>query len=133
MQWCKKNKNVLSGKIPPQEVPNSSSDYSIVHPHLDEWSAHLCFDALRRITPLNRDKKGAKTIEICGINYLNSARLADYFLPADYSAVQAALEGFFRVKSRGWKLKYLEILDGLIIDLNYEPARKIVEALRNEV
>ncbi|SDU30106.1 TIGR02646 family protein [Pseudomonas yamanorum] len=129
----KKNKSVLATTLSQQEIPKLSSDYSIVHPHLDEWEAHFCFDAIRRITPLNGNEKGAKTIEVCGINYLNAARLSDYFLPADYGAVQAALEGFFRVKSRGWKLKYLNVLDGLVVDLSYEPARKILEALRDEI
>lgn len=129
----KTNKNVFALDIFPKDIPKLSSEYRIVHPHLDEWEAHFCFDSIRRIVPLNGNAKGAETIEVCGINYLNAARLADHFLPADYGAVQAALEGFFRVKRRGWKLKYLDILEGLVIELNYEPARKILGALRGEI
>ncbi|WP_322359476.1 HNH endonuclease domain-containing protein [Pseudomonas sichuanensis] len=129
----KKNKSVLSSKLLKKEVPRLSSDYTIVHPHLDEWGDYFSYDSIRRIISLDSDGKGAKTIEMCGINYLNAARLADYFLPADYSDIQSALEGFFRVKSRGWKLKYLDILEGLVVDLNYEPARNILGALRDEI
>ncbi|WP_065889623.1 hypothetical protein [Pseudomonas sp. 35 E 8] len=129
----KKNKNVFALDVSLEEVPHLSSEYIVVHPHLDEWHEHFSFDAISRIVPLNGSAKGAETIEVCGINYLNAARLADYFLPAEFGAVQSALEGFFRVKRRGWKIKYLSVLNGLVSDLNYEPARTIIEALRDEV
>lgn len=129
----KKNKNVFAPDVSLDEVPQLSSEYIVVHPHLDEWYEHFSFDPISRIVPLNGSAKGAETIEVCGIHYLNAARLADHFLPAEFGTVQSALEGFFRVKRRGWKIKYLDILNGLVSDLNYEPARKIIEALRSEV
>ncbi|MDR8016534.1 hypothetical protein [Ectopseudomonas guguanensis] len=129
----KKNKLVLALNVMLAEVPRQSGDYTIVHPHLDEWSDHFRHDKISRIVPANGSMKGAKTIELCGIHYLNAARLADYFLPADHKTVQQALEGLFRVKSRGWKIKYLEVLNGLVDEHNFQPAREILGALKDEV
>lgn len=129
----KNNKHVLALNVSFAVVPRLSREYTIVHPHLDEWSDHFTYDAINRIVPANGSAKGAKTIEICGINYLNAARLADYFLPADHKTVQKALEGFFRVSSREWKRKYIRILNGLVDEHNFQPAREILGALEAEV
>lgn len=58
-----------------------SSLYLIVHPHLDNWTDHLLIDSYGRILPKENNfmGKGAKTIQICGVDKKNAMRLADWF------------------------------------------------------
>jgi uncharacterized protein (TIGR02646 family) len=129
----KSNKSVTHNPPDFNHLPEASEDYKIVHPHLDDWDHFFRFDLIDRIIAVNQDAKALETISICGISCLNSARLADHFLPADHNAVQMALEGFFRVKRRGWKIKYIEMLEKMIAQHNLASAHAIVEVLREEI
>lgn len=59
-----------------------TSDYVLVHPHIDKWDEHLHLDEYRRVLPNDErpDSKGSKTIEICAIYRKNAMRLADHFV-----------------------------------------------------
>lgn len=58
-----------------------SSDYLIVHPHLDIWSDNLQIDNYGRIFPIGDQifGKGALTIRLYGIEKKNAMQLADHF------------------------------------------------------
>lgn len=79
----KSAKSVFIKGLPrPASVPNKSEDYRIVHPHLDEWTDHLRFDNLGRVSAANGSKKGSDTMDICGIEALNFLALANEFAPS---------------------------------------------------
>lgn len=79
----KSAKSVLtSDNVRPVTIPTESSDYKILHPHLDEWDHHLRFDEIGRISPVPGSAKGPKTIEICVIDGINLLRLSRKFAPA---------------------------------------------------
>lgn len=101
----KSNKTIHLGSNAIAEVPLNSEYYNIVHPHLDDWSEYLSFDEFGRISPISGNAKGIATINICGITFLNAARLADHFHPLFRKQAQKALEvlcgeGTLRVKRR---------------------------------
>ncbi|MNJ48383.1 hypothetical protein D3C77_435760 [compost metagenome] len=100
---------------------------------MDEWSDYLDFDAIGRIVTKANGSKGSKTINICGINHLNAARLADNFLPADSKEAEEMLESFFRVKSLAWKRKRLQTLRVMADEFNLAKAKAIIDALEQEV
>ena len=108
-------------------------DIKNIHPHIDEWTDYLEFDSVGRIVAKEPNGKGSDTIRLCGIGYLNAARLADHFLPADNEAAQKALEGFFRVTNRTWKLKYIRILRKMVDDFDLAKARAILDLLEKEM
>jgi hypothetical protein len=79
----KSAKSVLSNdNVRPVTIPTESSDYKILHPHLDEWNHHLRFDEIGRILPVLGSTKGPITIEICAIDGINLLRLSRKFAPA---------------------------------------------------
>lgn len=79
----KSAKSVLSDHtVRPMTVPNSSADYKILHPHLDEWDHHLRFDEIGRIVPVLGSSKGPETISICAMDGINLLRLSRKFAPA---------------------------------------------------
>jgi 5-methylcytosine-specific restriction endonuclease McrA len=129
---AKGKKGILAGDVLPSAIPIASDAYRIVHPHIDEWSEFLDFDSIGRIVAKQGKTKGTETIQVCGIHYLNSARLADHFLPADNAAAEAALDGFFRVRSRTWKRKYLRILRKMVDEYELASACAIVDLLEEE-
>jgi hypothetical protein len=129
---AKSIKSALVAAVPkPTVIPDTSHAYRIVHPLLDEWGEHLEMDDLNRIRPKGNSAKGAKTIEVCGIQTLNSARLADHFQPARQVA-ERALRGFFRVKKPAWRKKYVGMLTELAEKYDLAPAKAIVDQLRTE-
>ncbi len=70
--------------VDPDNVFMDSDKYILVHPHLDSWEDHLCFDGYRRVIAKvqqdgNVSSKGKETIDICGIHGLNAMRLSYYF------------------------------------------------------
>lgn len=131
---AKSNKRVLHDVAPVAAIPAESASYVIVHPHLDDWEVHLAYDGIGRVIPKESDSpKGRMTIQICGINYLNSARLADHFYPGNNESAQRALEGYYRVKSITWKRKYLKILRTIADDYDLAQAKSIVDLLETDI
>ncbi|NWE15414.1 hypothetical protein [Pseudomonas yamanorum] len=128
----KSNKAVCSGTNDLVEVPLNTDYYSIVHPHFDEWTAHLCFDEFGRIFPRNGDAKGTATISICGIYFLNAARLADHFQPAYRNQTQKALEVLCGEDSLIKKQKKLKLLRALVEGYGLESAIPVLELLEAE-
>ncbi|EPJ9040977.1 HNH endonuclease [Serratia ureilytica] len=62
---AKGNKNVLSNKNR-KTLPNKSEDYTITHPHYDDYAENIrVIELCGYYLPLN--DKGRKTIEICGL------------------------------------------------------------------
>lgn len=128
----KSKKNVLVAQHQTGDpLPYTSDQYKIVHPHLDEWGDHLEFDDLDRIAPKKGSGKGKETFDVCEIKYLNCARLSDYFTGAQAGA-EHALRGFFRVKQRARRLKFLALLQQLAKQYNLAQASAIVERLQKE-
>ncbi len=76
----KSAKSVLTdGTVRPQTIPDASTDYKILHPHLDEWDHHLSFDEIGRIAPIPGSTKGPETISICAMDGINLLRLSGHF------------------------------------------------------
>ncbi|MBN3865213.1 hypothetical protein HCU66_23665 [Pseudomonas frederiksbergensis] len=130
---AKSSKNVIAPGVDVASVPADSRHYLLVHPHKDEWNDYLDYDRIGRIVAKPQQSKGVETISICGIKYLNAARLADHFLPADNEAAEKALDSFFRVNSRAWKLKHIRTLKTMADEFNLAQARAIVEILELEM
>ncbi len=130
---AKSTQSILEDVAPVVVIPANTESYVIVHPHIDEWGDHLAYDDIGRVIPIIDSIKGKKTIEICGINYLNSARLADHFCPGDNEAAQRALEGYYRVKSKTWKRKYLKLLRTIADDFDLAQAKSIVDLLEADI
>ena len=109
----KSNKAISTSGAKFSELSKESSDYSIVHPHLDEWNEHLEFDQVDRIMALAKSRKGKNTIAICGITALNATRLADAFAINDYKAAEVTLRTFLEVEDKERKIQLLSLLDEL--------------------
>ena len=76
----KSAKSVLSDDtVRPLTIPGATTDYKILHPHLDEWEHHLSFDAIGRIAPVPGSTKGPETISICAMDGINLLRLSRHF------------------------------------------------------
>jgi len=76
----KSKKNVLKRSTTTlRALPRRSSDYLLIHPHLDEWDDYLYFDSIKRVVARAGKQKGVQTIKICGINSINFMRLAMRF------------------------------------------------------
>lgn len=130
---AKSNKNILVENEVPVAVPSDSTDYTIVHPHLDEWDDFLHFDEFERIIATNANKKGMETIEVCGIFRRNAARLADHFYLADNAAAEKTLESFFSVSNAQVKKSRLAILRKMAEEFDLAKAKVIVDILDAEV
>jgi len=128
----KSNKAIHFGSNAIAEVPLNSDYYSIVHPHLDEWSEHLYFDQFGRITPIDGNAKGVATISTCGITFLNAARLADHFHPLYRKQAQKALEVLCGESTLRVKKKRLQLLTLLVEDHGLEKAAPILKLLEIE-
>ncbi|NUY35958.1 hypothetical protein F0160_37255 [Paraburkholderia sp. JPY303] len=128
---AKSAKVVLADGVQCQTVSVESTDYQIVHPHLDEWDHHLMFDELNRIRPKDKSLKGENTINICGINALNAARLSNFFSASRGNAEQH-LRNFFNLKQPGKKQAMLGLLQDLA-NRGEAKARAIVERLEEDV
>ncbi|WP_338010710.1 recombination protein NinG [Comamonas thiooxydans] len=128
----KSNKAISTSGRRFSELSKKSSDYSIVHPHLDEWNEHLDFDQVDRIVALPNSQKGKNTIAICGITALNATRLADAFAIEDYKVAEVTLRTFLEVEDQARKLELLSLLDELA--QHGEPdAATVMQALKGDV
>lgn len=116
---------------PIKSVPDKSADYLIVHPLLDEWDDFFKYDSINRIQPVAGKAKALTTIELCGINFLNAARLAGCFTE-DKAKAEKALEQYYSLESLEEKRAQLDILKALAEDFNLGSAKAIVECLEND-
>ncbi|PIB47424.1 hypothetical protein AOA59_01005 [Pseudomonas sp. 2822-15] len=129
----KSNKPVLAPGVSVVDFPNDTVSYILVHPHHDEWGEYLEYDVIGRIVPKPPSLKGANTIRICGINFLNAARLAGHFLPGDSEVAEKNLESFFRIKMKAHKIKRLEVLRTMAEKFDLAKAKAIIGVLEQEV
>lgn len=129
----KGRKYVLAPNVLIDPFPTEVDDYILIHPHKDEWGDHLSFDVIGRIVPKGGSAKGINTISICGINYLNAARLADHFLPGDSELAEKNLESFFRIKMKPHKLKRIEVLRTMADQFDLAQAKAIIGILEQEI
>lgn len=132
-----KSCNTSKGKSPvvvegvdTSTVPTQHEHYTIVHPHIDEWSDFFTFDEVGRVRALNGNAKGQNTIRVCGISAVNATRLARSFTGnAGHAEIQ--LRKFFEYKSVGKKEACLDLLRALSPRLKV--ADEIIEQLTLEV
>lgn len=129
----KSNKSVAANGRRFSELSRTSEDYSIVHPHLDEWDHHLQFDEIGRIVANGASTKGQETIRICGITALNATRLADEFALDDCNEAEDALRVFHEVDDVARKRQLLELLSELAERASHPGARSVMQALQAEV
>lgn len=128
----KSNKTIATSGARFSELSKTSSDYSVVHPHLDEWNEHLAFDQVDRIVALPESAKGKNTIAICGISALNATRLADAFAIDDYKVAEATLRTFLEVEDQARKFELFSLLDELA--QRGEPdAATVIKALKGDI
>lgn len=120
---------VTSGK--PTTVPGNSADYTIVHPHLDEWDEHFAYDHFDRVIPLSNSPKGRQTLEVCGIYKLNMARLADKFTKGNKQA-EAFFVDFYEESSVEKKRLKIGLLQDLANKYNLPEASAVVGAIQEE-
>lgn len=114
-------------------LSRNKDDYSILHPHLDEWLDHLRFDLIGRISPVDLSRKGHETIRLCGMVALNAARLADEFSLSDHKEAETALRTFHEVPELARKQELLELLDTLAQRYDHPGSRAVIGALRDDV
>lgn len=112
--------------------PSLSDDYTIVHPHLDEWHDHLEFDRWNRIQAKGDSPKGQTTIDVCKIHNLNTARLADRFA-TDRKEAENYLRQIYAEKSVIKKEAALTLLRKLADQYNLPQAKAVVGAVEEEV
>lgn len=129
----KSNKPVLAPGVSIVNFPSDTLNYVLVHPHHDEWSEYLEYDLIGRIVAKTASLKGLNTILICGINYLNAARLAGHFLPGDSKVAEKNLESFLRIKMKPLKVKRLEVLRTMAEEFDLAKAKAIIEKLEQEI
>lgn len=132
----KGTKNVLVGTQKPATMPVQSDDYTILHPHLDDWPTHFRFDEIGRIAtmPGAVQAKAQNTIEVCGINHYNATRLVDAFQPSDNPrATHEALEVLLCEKSEGQKQANLQFLRNLATTFKLPEAIAVVDCLEAEL
>lgn len=115
------------------ELSRNRDDYSIIHPHLDEWRDHLRFDLIGRIAPVENSKKGPETIRLCGMAALNAARLADEFSLNDHKEAEAALRAFHEMPELARKRELVELLGTIALRYDHPGARSVMGALRDDV
>lgn len=127
----KYQEHVLTTTVIPLNVPTASTDYIIMHPHLDEWTDHFSYDSLGRIVPIP-ETKGSDTFKICGIQKINSARLADAFSTESDQAEKFLLELYNETNIDKQRLK-LELLRQLAENYKLPEAISVVGALQEEL
>lgn len=127
----KGTKSVLAAAGKPTNIPLSSNDYKIVHPHLDEWGEHFFYDSFDRVTPHPQSQKGDYTVKLCSIYKLNMARLADHFTKGNKQA-EAFFVEFYEESSIEKKRLKLGLLQDLAAKYNLPEAVAVVDAVREE-
>lgn len=115
------------------ELSRNKDDYSILHPHLDEWHDHLRFDLIGRIAPVGHSKKGPETIRLCGMVALNAVRLADEFSLSDHKKAETALRTFHEVPELARKRELLDLLDTMALRYDHPGSRSVMGALKDDV
>lgn len=111
-------------------VPTQHEHYTIVHPHIDEWSDFFTFDEVGRVRALNGNVKGQNTIRVCGISAVNATRLARSFT-GNAGHAETQLRKFFEYKSVGKKEACLDFLRA--VSPRLKVADEIIEQLALEV
>lgn len=129
----KSNKPISASGLRFSDLSRNKDDYTIVHPHLDEWHDHLKFDLIGRIASVNDSTKGLETIRLCGIEALNAARLSDEFSLDDQKNAEAALRKFHEVGDVGRKREVLELLGEMALRYDHPGSKAVMSALRNDV
>jgi hypothetical protein len=129
---AKGTKRALVNTAMPAVVPTASSDYIIVHPHLDSWEMHLEFDDLGRIRSRGASAKGATTIDVCKITTLNAARLCRHFAKGSKDA-EGVLRQFYKYKLLSKKRACLIVLRNLATNFGLAQAVVIVDRLELEL
>lgn len=129
----KSNRPISASGLRFSELSRNKDDYSIVHPHLDEWQDHLTFDLIGRIAPVNDSTKGSGTIQLCGILALNAARLSDEFSLDDQKKAETALRKFHEVGDLGRKREILELLSAMALRYDHPGSKAVMSALREDV
>lgn len=123
---------ITVNQVTTSTLPSLSHDYTIVHPHLDEWHDHLEFDRWSRIQPKANSSKGTHTIDVCKIYNLNTARLADRFA-TDRKEAENYLRQIYAEKSISKKEAALSLLRKLADQYNLPQAKAVVGAVEEEV
>jgi len=110
-------------------LPLESSQYLLVHPHLDEWDAHFSFDKFGRIIPSSTSEKGKFTFNLCNMENRNIARLARYFKFPYRSNVELLLSDLYAQVNpkRAEQLKALKKIADTISSPDTQAVIKIVE------
>lgn len=110
----KSAKAVLKRKAPrPASIPRRSRDYTIVHPHLDEWDEYLFIDSIGRIKSRPDKKKGEETIRVCGLDALNFYRLAMEFSPSVRQDAYKLMNHLLTLRDKARLEEALDLLDKL--------------------
>jgi uncharacterized protein (TIGR02646 family) len=129
----KSNQAISASKQRFQELSAKSEEYSIVHPHFDEWEEHLQFDEIGRIVSVANSSKGEETIRICKIHAINAARLSDDFSLRDKRVVEPILRSFHELDDAARKHDLFTLISGLARQSNHAGAKSIVACLAKEV
>lgn len=130
---AKSAKNVLAESlvgVPLLAIPALSTDYILVHPHMDDWSDHLRFGEFGQIQA--KDEKGKETIKICGLVKLNAVRIADKFGSTYRREAEGLLINYFRYKQPGRKRNLLELLKALASNSGNQAAHTLVERIEQD-
>lgn len=122
---------VLTSTNTPAAVPPNSEDYSILHPHLDEWYEHFDYDDFERVVA-KPGTKGPETLKVCKIHKLNAARLADHFVGNNKAAEKFFLN-FHDASSIEKKQAKLDLIRNLAGQYQLPAATAIVESLEDEL
>lgn len=129
----KSNQCISASKQRFQELSVNSNEYSIVHPHFDEWEDHFQFDEIGRIVPVDNSPKGRATMKICKIDVINIARLSDEFSFHDKDVVEQTLRAFHEVDEVIRKRELLEVISELANRYHHFGAKSIVAHLTKEI
>ncbi|WP_321956314.1 hypothetical protein [Paraburkholderia bannensis] len=121
---------VVAEGVDTSTVPTQREDYTIVHPHIDEWHDFFTFDEVGRVTALNGNLKGQNTIRVCGISAVNATRLARSFT-GNAGHAEMRLRKFFEYKDLGRKEACLDFLRSLAPRMKV--AVEIIEQLTLEL
>jgi uncharacterized protein (TIGR02646 family) len=129
----KSNQCISASKQRFHELSANSNEYSIVHPHFDEWEDHFQFDEIGRIVPIDNSSKGKATMQICKIDVINVARLSDEFSLHDKPIVEQTLRAFHEVDEVARKQELLEVISELASRYRHSGAKSIVAHLIKEI
>lgn len=124
----KSNKSISKSGLRFVELSRNPDDYTIIHPHIDEWFHHLKFDSVGRIVSQGTEK-GRETIRVCGMVALNVTRLADAFDVDEAKAAEEALRTFHEVTDPVRREQALDLLRELAEQSDDPNVDAVIEAL----